>query len=80
MLAAHANAAKPGTPAMATPATAVLKKLPGRAVSTDIRIISDLRLPNLFCAKENYPPAHLTDIMEISEGAVTDREANVAEH
>ena len=49
-LVAHVNAAKPETPAMDTATTTVLKKLPDRTVSADIRIVSDLRLPNLFCA------------------------------
>ena len=48
-----------------------IKNLPGRGVSADIRIVSDIRLTNFPCAKENYPTSHLTDIMEIAGRAAT---------
>ena len=38
-----------------TPSTLVTKKLPDRALSTDMRLISDVRLVNNFCDKEDYP-------------------------
>ena len=66
----HVDDVEPDTPVMATPTTTALKKLPGRTVSTDVRIISDIRLPNLFCDKNSYPPVHLADISEIAERAV----------
>ena len=67
----HVGAVKPNTPVMATPTTTAVKKLPDRTVSTDVRIISDLRLPNLYCDKNSYPPVYLADISEIAERAVT---------
>ena len=57
-------------PIIATPTTTVQKKLPGRTMSGDFWIISDLRLPNLFCDKDDYPPVKMTDIRQVAERAV----------
>ena len=38
-----------------TPSTLVTKKMPDRTLSTDMRLISDVRLINNFCDKEDYP-------------------------
>ena len=38
-----------------TPSTLVTKKLPDRTLSTDMRLISDVRLVNNFCDKVDYP-------------------------
>ena len=38
-----------------TPSTLVTKKLPGRTLSTEMRLISDVRLVNNFCDKNDYP-------------------------
>ena len=70
VLVVHVEAVKPNTAVMATPTTTAVKKLPDRTVSTDVRIISDLRLPNLYCDKNSYPPVYLADISEIAERAV----------
>ena len=39
-----------------TPSTLVTKKMPDRTLSTDMRLISDVRLVNNFCDKVDYPP------------------------
>ena len=39
-------------------------------MSDDFRIISDLRFPNLFCFKEDYPEIKMTDIRKVAEKAV----------
>ena len=54
-------------PPIATPTTKVNKRTPGRAMSTDFRIISDIRCANLFCEKEDYPAVNLADIEQIAE-------------
>ena len=63
--------AGPDAPLIATPTTTALKKLPDRSISTDFRLISDLRYTNLFCIKEDFPDAQLTDITRVAERAVT---------
>ena len=57
-------------PIIATPTTTVQKKLPDRTMSDDFRIISDLRLPNLFCEKDDYREVKKADIRQIAERAV----------
>ena len=58
-------------PIISTPTKTVQKKLPGRTMSGDFGIISDLRLPNLFCEKDDYPEVKMADIRQISERAVS---------
>ena len=71
VLAVRADSIKADTPMIPAPTTTVLKKLPDRTISTDVRIISDLILANMFCAKADYPEIHLADIGEIAARAVT---------
>ena len=73
MLVVHGDAIKPDAPLIPTPATTAVEKLPDRTISADVRIISDLRLTNLLFAKEDYPAAHMTNKVEIAEGAVSSR-------
>ena len=40
---------------MRTPSTLVAKKLPDRTLSTEMRLIADVRLINNFCDKTDYP-------------------------
>ena len=40
---------------ISTPSTLVTKKLPDRTLSTEMRLISDVRLFNNFCDKNDYP-------------------------
>ena len=70
VLVVTSHVAGKDAPIIATPTTTVQKKLPGRTLSGDFRIISDLRLPNLFCDKDDYPPVKMADISQISERAV----------
>ena len=67
---AHSDAINPDVPMIPTPATTVVKKLPDWAISTDVRIISDLRLATMFCEKSDYPDIYLTDISEIAMRAI----------
>ena len=46
------------------------KKMPGRTISEDVRIIFDLRLPNLFCTKSDYPDIAITDLREAAERVI----------
>lgn len=71
VLVAHDDAISAETPIIPTPTATVAKKLPDRAISTDVRIISDLRLANLFCDRENYQEIHLSDIDEIASRDIT---------
>ena len=57
-------------PLIATPATTAQKRLPDRTLSTDFRIISDLRYTNLFCDKSDYPEVRVTDMEKIAERLV----------
>lgn len=57
-------------PLIATPTTTALERLPGRTLSGDFRIISDLRYPNLFCEKTDYPEVKMADMRSIAETAV----------
>ena len=50
--------------AIQTPTTTAHKKMPDRTVSKDVRIISDLRLPNIFCTKSDFPEIAITDLRE----------------
>ena len=54
-----------------TPTTTAPKKMPDRTLSEDVRIISDLRLPNLFCAKSDFPEIAITDLRAISGRAIS---------
>ena len=71
VLAITSKVAGPDAPLIATPTTTALKKLPGRSISNDFRIISDLRYTNLFCAKSDFPEVKITDICLIAERAVS---------
>ena len=62
----HSRTAGENDPPIATPTTTVRKRLPGRTLPTDFRIISDLRYTNLFCEKEDYPEVKMTDIEKIA--------------
>ena len=57
-------------PAIATPTTMAQKRLPGRTLPDDYRVISDLRFTNLHCDKADYPEVKLTDIRKIAEKSV----------
>ena len=57
-------------PIISTPTTMVQKRLPGRTTSGDYRVISDLRYPNLFFDKADYPEVITTDINQIAERAI----------
>ena len=54
-----------------TPTTTAPKKMPDRTLPEDVRIISDLRLPNLFCAKSDFPEITITDLRAIAERAIS---------
>ena len=67
---ATSNAAGKDAPLIATPTTTVQKRMLGRTPSTDFRTISDLRYPNMFCTKEDYPEVKMTDIAQIAEQVI----------
>ena len=71
VLVVHSDAINPDVPMIPTPTTTEVKKLPDRAISTDVRIICDLRLANMFRDRADYADIHLTDINEIALRAVT---------
>ena len=54
-----------------TPTTTAPEKMPDRALSEDVRIISDLRLPNLFCTKSDFPEITITDLRAIAERVIS---------
>ena len=70
VLVITSKAAGPDAPLIATPTTTAMKKLPGRSISNDFRIISDIRYANLFCIKSDLPDVKLTDIGLIAGGEV----------
>ena len=41
-----------------------------RQLPTDVVVIADLRVSNLFCSKEDYAGAHRSDISEIAARGV----------
>ena len=51
---------------MCTPSTLVAKKLPGRTLSTEMRLISDARLINTFCDKTDYPACANPSLVDIA--------------
>ena len=67
----HCDDVKPDSPLIPTHETTAFVKSHGRTISADVGVISDLRLTNLFCAKEDYPDAHLTNMVEIAERDVS---------
>ena len=60
----------PTAPLIATPTTTAQKRKPDRTLSTDFRIISDLRYPYHFCFKSEYHEVKLTDVGKIAERAI----------
>ena len=70
VLVITSHVAGSSAPLVATPTTTDQKKLPGRTMSDDFRIISDLRSPNLFCEKNDYPEVKMADMRLIAEKAV----------
>ena len=67
VLAITSRTACEDSPLNATPTTTAQKRMPDRTLSTDFRIIPDLRYANLFCLKEEYPELKMTDIEQIAE-------------
>lgn len=55
---------------ISTHTATVQKRLPDRTMSDDFRIISDIRLTNLFCNKSHYPDVKMNDTRWIAEKAV----------
>ena len=51
---------------MCTPPTLPTKKLPDRALSSEIRLISDVRLIGNFCDKSDYPSRINPSLMDIA--------------
>ena len=70
VLVITSHVAGSSSPLIATPTTTVQKKLHGRAMSDDFRIISNWRFPNLFCEKTGYPEGKMADMRLIAEKAV----------
>ena len=71
VLVVHAGAIPVDMPLIPTPTTTVVKKLPDRTISTDVRIISDSRMANMFRDKTDYPEIYLTDNSEVATRAIT---------
>ena len=50
-----------------TPSTLATKKLPGRTLSTEMRLISDVRLINNFCDKNDYPACENPSLVDLAQ-------------
>ena len=55
ILVCSADSVSDYSSAVCTPSTKVPKRWPDRTTSTEIRLISDVRLVNHYCAKSGYP-------------------------
>ena len=53
-------------PVMAAPSTLVLKKLPHRTISGDMRLVADVRLVNQSCSKYDYRPIQVPQIKDLA--------------
>ena len=49
------------------PSTLATKKLPGRTISTEMRLISDVRLVNNFCDKTDYPACENPSLADLAQ-------------
>lgn len=57
-------------PLIDTPTTTVQKRLTGRTMSSDFRLIPDLRYTDLFCFNTDYPGVKMADVEKNAEKAV----------